>query len=178
MGYLNEEDKKNHDSDLRVGSIIICFAILFAAFLAAEVFLLSKEKAVTYTDPCSVSRPLKSRNTLNGEIITIDGYEIMRISTVTAYPDGYTSIIYYLDNIPDVVSEDIELDGKTGTYFRVPAYEGNAESIDTIDVDNDDASRGYVLLNDTEGNHEYIIGTCLNKEQLVAAFGYIKFPVK
>lgn len=151
--------------------IVIGFALLFALFGVILAVLYHED--VTYSEHCKVESPLKSVAMTNGEIICLDGRELVKISTVDAFKDGYMGIIHELDTIDGTTCEDVELWGRIGKFYTVPSKEGKGKHLVNMTTTDSTGDRKYVLLENEAGEHEYMFGTYLSKEEFLEVMEFV-----
>ena len=170
MGDLNTTSnsvsmKQAKEQTVYSAAIAIGLALLFALF-GTLLVALNAEK-VLYSKHCKVESPLTSVHMTNGEIICLDGRELVKISTVDSFKDGYMNIIHELDIIEGATCEDIELWGRTGKFYTVPSKEGKGKHLVNMTTTDSTGDRKYVLLENEAGEHEYMFGTYLSKEEFL-----------
>lgn len=156
---------------VKSGLIVIGFALLFPLF--GLLLCAFSPKDASYSKYCTVESPLKSVAMTNGEIICLDGRELVKISTVDSFKDGYMSIIHELDTIDGATCEDIELWGKSGKFYTIPSKEGKGKHLVDMTTTDSTSSRKYVLLENEAGDHEYMFGTYLSKEEFLEVMALV-----
>lgn len=134
----------------------------------------SAEALAAPTRVCSVEEPLRAKHMRNGEIVVdATGKELVRISTVQKFPEGYVDILYTLDTSADITSEDVSIQGYEGTYYRVPIARKVKDDLMSMDVSEVMGYTYYVLLRNNSGEDCYMMGTALSKEKLLPLFDAI-----
>ena len=134
----------------------------------------SAEALAAPTRVCSVEEPLRAKHMRNGEIVVdATGKELVRISTVQEFPEGYVDILYTLDTSADITSEDVSIQGYEGTYYRVPVVRKVEDDLMATGVSEVMGHTYYVLLRNNSGEDCYMMGTALSKEKLLPLFDVI-----